>query len=159
MRLPQSRFHQLTDHWRNKKSRPIHDQMPLATERKAAMSREKVWEPAAPDKTQKQELKSLRPRVETRCQLEAILSTVMEQHPPVHTWGCSAERRREVPEGAASQYRAPAKGPPAGLTAGGDETWLAGDTGRVTFPVYSKHSSARLFRQDEARNTVTKLGK
>lgn len=59
--------------------------------------------------------------METQCQLEAILSTVMEQHPPVHTWSCSAERRREVPEGAASQHRAPAKGPPAGLTAGGDE--------------------------------------
>lgn len=59
--------------------------------------------------------------METRCQLEAILSTVTEQHPPVHTRGCSAERRREVPEGATSQYRAPAKGPPAGLTAGGDE--------------------------------------
>ena len=46
----------------NKKSRPIHDQMPLATERQAAMSRERVWEPGAPDqgphKPQKQELKN-----------------------------------------------------------------------------------------------------
>lgn len=48
----------------NRKSRPIHDQMPPATERKAAMSRERVWEPAAPDKDphkpQKQELTSRR---------------------------------------------------------------------------------------------------
>lgn len=64
----------------------------------------------------------MRPQGETRCQLEAILSTVMAQHPPVHAWGCSAERRREVPGGAASQQRAPATGPPTGLTAGGDES-------------------------------------
>ena len=37
------------------------------------------------------------------------------------THGAAVQRRRrEVPEGAASQHRAPAKGPPAGLTAGGE---------------------------------------
>lgn len=62
----------------------------------------------------------LRPPGETRCQSEAILSTVMAQHPPVRIRAAVPRKEERCLKGR-FQQRAPARSPPTGLTAGGDE--------------------------------------
>lgn len=63
----------------------------------------------------------------------------------------------ETPLGPASQQPCHQRGltpsPPAA-----SRTWLAGDTGRVTFPVYSKHSSTSSFSKMNP-GTLTSPGK